>query len=153
MACNYFYKGILIGDEFQLNDFLIRNRDLFEKDYSDIVFQKDLSKSEAQRHTEKRFFEHIEENKKKQRDAKIKKANNTIDGEVEHTVEKPYIGVTEFLESFKAWDDSPLFPIFVDENYWHNKMNQWIQIIFIHIWKTLQLQKTARRFIWVECRR
>jgi hypothetical protein len=38
MACNYFYKGILIGDEFQLNDFLIRNKDLFEKDYSDTVF-------------------------------------------------------------------------------------------------------------------
>jgi hypothetical protein len=29
------------------------------------------------------------------------------------------------LESFKAWDDSPLFPIFIDDNYWFNKRNQW----------------------------
>ena len=119
MACNYFYKDILIGDEFQLNDFLIRNKDLFEKDYSDTVFQKDLSEETPKKRTITRFLDHIEENKKLQRDAKIKPANNTIDGEVEHTVEKPYIGVTTFLESFKAWDDSPLFPIFVDENYWH----------------------------------
>lgn len=139
MACNYFYKDILIGDEFQLNDFLIKNKDLFEKAYSDIVFQKDLSKTEAQRRTEKRFFKHIEENKKKHRDAKIKKANNTIDGEVEHTVEKPYIGVTEFLESFKAWDDSPLFPIFVDENYWHNKMNQWKDGLYADVEETILL--------------
>jgi hypothetical protein len=30
MACNYFYKGVLIGDEFQLNDFLINNKYLFD---------------------------------------------------------------------------------------------------------------------------
>ena len=30
MACNYFFRDVLIGDEFQLNDFLIKNRDLLE---------------------------------------------------------------------------------------------------------------------------
>jgi hypothetical protein len=59
------------------------------------------------------------------RNSKIKPANNTVDGEVDHEIETPYIGVTTFLESFRAWDDSPLFPIFIDENYWFNKMNQW----------------------------
>ena len=119
MACNYFYKGILIGDEFQLNDFLINNKYLFDNSQSDIVFQK----TKEQQRTEKRFFQHIEENTK--RTKKIKPAINTIDGEVEYEVETPYIGVTTFLESFKAWDDSPLFPIFVDDNYWFNKRNQW----------------------------
>ena len=139
MACNYFYKGILIGDEFQLNDFLIRNKDLFDKDYSDTVFQKDLSEDTPKGRTIKRFLNHIEENKKLQRDTKIKKSNNTIDGEVEDSVEKPYIGVTTFLESFKAWDDSPLFPIFVDENYWHNKMNQWKDGLFADVEETILL--------------
>ena len=119
MACNYFFKDVLIGDEFQLNDFLIKNRDLLENSQLDLVFEKTYE----QRSTEKLFFKHIEDTKKLVN--KIKPAKNTIDGEVEHVVEKPYIGVTEFLESFKAWDDSPLFPIFVDENYWFNKMNQW----------------------------
>ena len=119
MACNYYFKDILIGDEFQLNDFLIKNKDLLEDFQLDLIFQK----TDEQRVTEKRFFEHMEENKK--RNDKIKPSKNTVDGEVEHEVEKPYIGVTTFLESFKAWDDSPLFPIFVDENYWFNKMNQW----------------------------
>lgn len=119
MACNYFFKDVLIGDEFQLNDFLIKNRDLLESSQLDLVFQK----TDAQRATETRFTKHIEENKK--RTSKIKRAEGTIDGEVEDQVESPYIGVTAFLNSFKAWDDSPLFPIFVDENYWFNKMNQW----------------------------
>ena len=119
MACNYFYKGILIGDEFQLNDFLINNKYLFDNSQSDIVFQK----TKEQQNTEQRFFKHIEENTNRKK--KIKPAINTVDGEVEYEVETPYIGVTTFLESFKAWDDSPLFPIFVDENYWFNKKNQW----------------------------
>ena len=38
--------------------------------------------------------------------------------------------VKYFLNSFKAWDDSPLFPIFIDENYWFNKMNQWRDGLF-----------------------
>lgn len=138
MACNYFYKDVLIGDEFQLNDFLIRNRHLFEETSNDIVFQKELVETPQDR-TKKRFFEHWEENKKKNREAKIKHSTNTLDGEVEHTVEKPYIGVTEFLESFKAWDDSPLFPIFVDENYWFNKMNQWRDGLFADEEETILL--------------
>lgn len=121
MACNYFFKDILIGDEFQLNDFLIKNKDLLENSQFDLVFEKPT----AQRNTEDCLVHHITENNKKKRTSKIKRAEGTIDGEVEDVVEKPYIGVTEFLESFKAWDDSPLFPIFVDENYWFNKMNQW----------------------------
>lgn len=119
MVCNYFFKDVLIGDEFQLNDFLIKNKDLIESNQSDLVFQK----TDAQRFTERRFFEHMEENKK--RADKIKRNENTVDGEVEDKVEKPYIGVTDFLNSFKSWDDSPLFPIFVDDNYWFNKKNQW----------------------------
>ena len=124
MACNYFFKDVLIGDEFQLNDFLIKNRELLENNYSDLVFQKPY----AQKNTEQRFFSHIQENSK--RDSEITIANNTVDGEVEYKVKTPYIGVTTFLESFKAWDDSPLFPIFVDENYWYNKMNQWKDGLF-----------------------
>ena len=121
MVCNYFFRDVLIGDEFQLNDFLIKNRDLLENSQFDLVFQK----TDAQQNTEQRFIQHNKENKKKRCNSKIKRATDTIDGEVADTVEKPYIGVTEFLDSFKAWDDSPLFPIFVDENYWFNKMNQW----------------------------
>lgn len=124
MACNYFFKGVLIGDEFQLNDFLIKNRDLLENGQSDLVFQK----SPKQRKSEEVLFEHIADNKK--RTDKIKRDHNTVDGEVDDKVEKPYIGVTEFLNSFKAWDDSPLFPIFIDENFWFNKMNQWKDGLF-----------------------
>ena len=124
MACNYYFKDVLIGDEFQLNDFLIKNRDLIENNQSDLVFQK----SDAQRSSEKILFDHIKETNKLTH--KIKRDNNTIDGEVEDKIEKPYIGVTEFLESFKSWDDSPLFPIFIDENYWFNKMNQWKDGLF-----------------------
>ena len=119
MACNYFFKDVLIGDEFQLNDFLISNRHLLESNQSDLVFQK----TKKQERTEEVFKAHIRENAR--RADKIKHARNTIDGEVVDQVEKPYIGVTEFLDSFKSWDDSPLFPIFIDENYWYNKMNQW----------------------------
>lgn len=119
MGCNYYFKDILIGDEFQLNDFLIKNRDLFGNFQSDLVFQK----PPKQKFTTDIMFKHIDDNVK--RNNKIKHSNNTVDGEVDHEVETPYIGVTTFLESFRAWDDSPLFPIFIDENYWFNKMNQW----------------------------
>ena len=59
MACNYFFKNVLIGDEFQLNDFLIKNKHLIESNQTDIVFQK----TPQQQSTEERFFKHIQENK------------------------------------------------------------------------------------------
>ena len=39
MACVYFYKGKLIGNEIQLNDFLIERRQFHSK-YGDIVYQR-----------------------------------------------------------------------------------------------------------------
>ena len=39
MACVYYYKGKLIGDELQLNDFLIERRKFHSK-YGDVVFKR-----------------------------------------------------------------------------------------------------------------
>ena len=60
MACNYYFKDVLIGDEFQLNDFLIKNRDLIENNQTDLVFQK----TDAQRSSETMLFNHIKETNK-----------------------------------------------------------------------------------------
>ena len=39
MACLYYYKGNLIGNEIQLNDFLIERKQFYSK-YGDVVFKR-----------------------------------------------------------------------------------------------------------------
>ena len=41
MECVYYYKGNLIGNEIQLNDFLIERKQLHSK-YGDIVFNRSI---------------------------------------------------------------------------------------------------------------
>ena len=47
------------------------------------------------------------------------------DGEEVGDRPKPYIGVTKFLSTIKDKNGNYLFPVFIAENYWKEKIKVW----------------------------
>jgi hypothetical protein len=53
------------------------------------------------------------------------KSISYVEGIEVENYKKPYLGVTAFLNEFRNDDGSPLFPIFIPENYWEKRMLFW----------------------------
>ena len=119
MKCQYYYKGRLIGDILQLDDFLL-SKHKFESSLGDMVFQL----SAAHLATIKNVEALEEESKKMEDDYKKAKASY-IDGEELLSFPKPYRGVTEFLSGHKNEEGRLLFPEFIANNYWSNRFYAW----------------------------
>lgn len=121
MACTYIFDGHTFNSEVALDDFLLESGQYLSQ-LGDIVF----SFTSKQNHTYS-MIDSIKENSKKEWGkymewiADEKTHVYGEDGEVE-VVEKPYIGVNEYLASLT---DPQLFPEFRKESYWNNRFNSW----------------------------
>lgn len=119
MKCQYYYKGRLIGDIRQLDDFLL-SKHKYEASLGDMVFQKSaaaLSTIEKVKGLEK-------ESKQLEKDYRIKK-RDYVDGEEITNFDRPYRGVTEFLTGYRNSEDRLLFPEFIANNYWSRRFYAW----------------------------
>lgn len=117
-SCKYYYKGKLIGNILELDDFLLTKQKYYSK-YGDLVFKRvnvhavDILK-QAQKdnelivrawNTEKRSYAGEEELIK---------------------LKRPLVGVTEFLSGQRNSIDNKLyFPEFKEEEYWSRRYNAW----------------------------
>lgn len=122
MSCKYYLKlsnGSIheFANEIQLDDYLI-SKHKYESEYGDLVFSLSAEAISA-REKAKQIAEDTKNLKRKAKETLY------IDGiEVEH-YDKPYKGVTQYLNDFRDSENNPLFPIFTPENYWQRRKTYW----------------------------
>lgn len=119
MKCQYYYKGKLIGDIRQLDDFLL-SKQKFEAILGDMVFQS----PSAQMTTIEKVIDMTKEATDMEKAYRNRK-KEYVDGEEIASFERPYRGVTEFLTGHKNEEDRLLFPEFIANNYWSNRYYAW----------------------------
>lgn len=110
------------NSELELEEFLLLNKKYYEK-YGDIVFSL-TSQQNSVRHIL------LESDSKKNKLYKInREAQVTGFSEDYYHVEKPYIGVNEFLRNYRRQtlgkEDTPLSPVFDIDNFIINKSKDW----------------------------
>ena len=117
-SCKYYYKGKLIGNILELDDFLLSKQKYYSK-YGDMVFQRVnmravdiLNKARAENERAAKEWN---------------KAKRSYAGEEELIkLNRPFVGVTEFLSGQRNSIDNKLyFPEFKEEEYWSRRFNAW----------------------------
>ena len=116
--CRYEYKGHTFNNEVALDDFLI-SKAKYEGEFGDLIFQVSASKLGTMSKAKK-----INEQTRDMKKAFNVKAKY-FDGEDISERPKPFIGVTSYLASYLREDESPLFPIFREEEYWKRRRLYW----------------------------
>ena len=115
-SCNYYYKGKLIGDIAQLDDFLISKQMYYSK-YGDKVFQ-----------TVPSIHNIITEASKKNQEAQKawnKRKKEFINDEELIKLNRPFVGVTEFLSGQRNEAGDLYFPEFRKDYYWDKRFHAW----------------------------
>jgi hypothetical protein len=117
-SCKYYYKGKLIGNILELDDFLLAKHKYYSK-YGDLVFKK------VNIHAIDILNKAFKDNEK------IIKAWNTekrsyVGEEELIKLKRPLVGVTEFLSGQRNSIDNKLyFPEFNEGEYWSRRFNAW----------------------------
>lgn len=120
--CKYILEGHEFKSEDALDEYLLNNKDLYNK-YGDVIFMGKSNQNYIRNIL-------IESDKKKNALYTLSR-QVTSNGFQEdyYKVEKPYIGVNEFLLNYKVTNEngseSPLFPVFDMDNYLANKKKDW----------------------------
>ena len=121
--CTYTYKGRKIGGVKELDDFLLEKK-RYESKLGDMVFShstRQLAALDKKARVDK---------KKDELDKKYEKARNEArqygaDEEAFLRMERPYIGVSEFLTGQRNRLGKLYFPEFIPKNYWSNRFYEW----------------------------
>lgn len=121
--CNYFYKGRKIGDIKALDDFLLEKK-RFEPILGDMVFSHSTRQAAAMARAEAASKEK-DDLDERYRKAKAKATQYGIDEEAMLIMERPYVGVSEFLSGQRNEQGKLYFPEFVAKNYWSNRFYEW----------------------------
>lgn len=121
MSCYYTYKGQLIGDIRQLDDFLI-SKQKYQSKFGDLVFSKSNPQLSSMQRISKINEDAIELNKKY---AEAKSKAQLIDDEEILRMTRPYVGVSEFMSGLKNDSGRLWFPEFTTE-YWAKRYLDWI---------------------------
>lgn len=123
-------------DELALDDWLYGKYEYLKEDLekarkglpnqSDIVFSMSVNATEKY----DIIKNNIKEFRQMLKDKKARYIKDSLHNDIESTdFEKPFMGTNRFLESIKTEDSSgtqhPLFPIFMEENYWRQKKSDW----------------------------
>lgn len=125
--CSYFYKGKEIGDVKALDDFLLEKQK-WESTLGDLIFQYTPNQLAIQSIIKKvnKLQEKLnKEYAKAKQNARMKAA---LYGESEEEVlrmERPYVGVSEFLCGQVNNKGKLYFPEFIPSNYWSNRYYAW----------------------------
>lgn len=119
MECIYYYNGHTFKSELELDDFLLANRKLVSK-YGDIVF----SRTTRANHTYDILMTKKVETDKL-RDTYIKLRQKWKEDDESYEIQRPYIGVTEFLSGLRNSNGTLLFPEFKEEEFWKRRKEKW----------------------------
>ena len=131
MACVYYYKGKLIGDELQLNDFLIERRKFHTK-YGDVVFKRTNKANEVIRIVDESIIPESGSWKAKM-DEMWRNGGKLYDDDGEKVVvydrqHPPFVGVNKYVDHYGE-DDSTnggrLNAEFKPEEYWTRMFDRW----------------------------
>ena len=128
MVCVYYYKDRLIGDEIQLNDFLIERKQFHSK-YGDVVFQR----SNAANQVIKTIDDYIipESGKwKSKMDEMWRNGGRLYDEDGDKIVvydkeHPPFIGVNKYIDKFGEQDNQRLTAEFKPEEFWPKMFKLW----------------------------
>lgn len=126
--CNYFYKGKKIGDVKALNDFLLEKKRL-EPILGDAVFSHSTRQVAAMARAEAASKEK-DKLDKLYKEAKDKASQYGVDEEAVLIMERPYVGVSEFLSGQRNREGKLYFPEFVPKEYWSRRYYEWAKGVF-----------------------
>jgi len=128
MACVYYYKGRLIGDELQLNDFLIERRQFHSK-YGDVVFQRSNKANQVIKVIDESIVPESGSWKAKM-DEMWRRGGRLYDYDGEKVVvydreHPPFIGVNKYVDKYGAESGERLNAEFIPEEYWTRMFDRW----------------------------
>jgi hypothetical protein len=103
MACLYYYKGKLIGNEIQLNDFLVERKQFHSK-YGDVVFQRSSVANQVIKTIDDTIIPESAKWKAKM-DEMWKRGGELYDDDGEKLVKytaanPPFVGVNKYIDHF-----------------------------------------------------
>lgn len=121
--CTYTYKGREIGDVKALNDFLLEKKP-FENSLGDMVFQYNSRQLDAIEKLKKAAAEKVALEKAYKK-AKDNAKQYGADEEAMLKMERPYVGVSEFLAGQRNVENKLYFPEFIPQEYWSRRYHEW----------------------------
>ena len=128
MACVYYYKGNFIGNEIQLNDFLIERKHFHTK-YGDVVFQRS---NKANRIIEIIDDEIIPESGKwkAKSDEMWRNGGRLYDEDGDKVIiydreHPPFIGVNKYIDKFGSENNQRITAEFIPDEYWNKIFDRW----------------------------
>lgn len=127
MACVYYYKGNLIGNEIQLNDFLLERKHFHSK-YGDVVFQRSNAANRVIQIIDDQIFPESGRWKAKYDEMWKKKRLYDEDGDKVIVYDKdhpPFNGVNKYISKFGADKNDRLVAEFIPDEYWSRMFDRW----------------------------
>lgn len=122
-SCNYYYKERLIGNIEKLDDFLLEKK-RFEPILGDMVFSRNPRQLESMSRI-KQVIKKKNQLDEKYRQAKAKAKQYGADEEAMLKMERPFVGVSEFLSGQRNYEGKLYFPEFIAQNYWAERYHEW----------------------------
>lgn len=128
MACVYYYKNNLIGNEIQLNDFLIERKKLHSK-YGDVVFQRSVKANEVVQTIDTTIIPESSLWKAKS-DEMWANGGYLYDEDGDKVIvynreHPPFVGVNKYINHFGAETNDRLVAEFIPEEYWPRMFKRW----------------------------
>lgn len=128
MACVYYYKGKLIGDELQLNDFLIERRKFHSK-YGDVVFKRTNKANEVIRVIDDSIIPESGAWKAKM-DEMWRNGGRLYDEDGDKVIvydkeHPPFVGVNKYVDRYGENEGNRLNAEFKPEEYWSRMYDRW----------------------------
>lgn len=128
MACIYYYKGKLIGDELQLNDFLIERRKFHSK-YGDVVFKRTNKANEVIRVIDESIIPESGAWKEKM-DEMWRNGGRLYDEDGDKVIvydkeHPPFVGVNKYVDRYGENSGERLNAEFKPEEYWSRMYDRW----------------------------
>lgn len=130
MACLYYYKGNLIGNEIQLNDFLIERKQFHSK-YGDVVFKRSITANKVASVIDKDIIPESARWKSIY-DEMWKNGQYLYDDDGEKLIvydkeHPPFIGVNKYIDRFGADDNNRITAEFIPKEFWARMFEKWNQ--------------------------
>ena len=129
MACLYYYKGKLIGNELQLNDFLIE-RKKFHSKYGDVVFERSVLANQVADIVDNTIVSESASWKAKM-DAMWRNGGKLYDDDGEKLIvydknNPPFVGVNKYIDHFgDDGNGQRLTAEFKPEEFWPRMFERW----------------------------
>ena len=128
MTCVYYYKGKLIGNEIQLNDFLIE-RHKFHSKYGDIVYKRSQVLNQNIKIIDEKIIPESAKWKSKM-DEMWRVGGKLYDDEGEKLViydkkHPPFIGVNKYIDHFGESTNERITAEFKPEEFWPRMFDRW----------------------------